>query len=283
MLEPSLPALSEKPGGQPIAIPPALAENPPWSGWDVLRIFLLGIAGIFASVVLLLFTARGANLQQKTEYLANKPEFLLIAQMVVYAGLLAYMYVLVVYERDQPSFWKSIGWNFPGKIWPYLIGGIVMQAIFLLIARYLPFPEDTPFQSLLRKPGSLAIIGVFSISFGPLMEELFFRGFLYPVIARRAEIFARLFNFPGTARSAGIYAGVFISAVGFALIHGSQYAYSWASLLLIGIVGLVLGTVRAIRGSVGASFLVHAAYNGAIMFLVGLATGGFRHLDVLTH
>jgi membrane protease YdiL (CAAX protease family) len=158
-----------------------------------------------------------------------------------------------------------------------------MQAVFLLIARYLPFPEDTPFQSLLRNPSSLAIIGVFSVTFGPLMEELFFRGFLYPVIARRVEIFARLFNTPNAARTAGIYTGVFISALGFTLIHGSQYAYSWASLLLIGIVGLVLGTVRAVRGSVGASFLVHAAYNGAIMVLVGLATGGFRHLDVLTH
>ena len=136
MLEPSPPPLSGVPAVEPTTIPPALAENPAWSGWDVLRIFLLGISGIFASVALLLFTAHGANFQQKTEYLASKPEFLLIAQMVVYAGLLAYMYVLVVYERDQPSFWRSIGWNFPGKIWPYLVGGVDMQAVFLFSCRH---------------------------------------------------------------------------------------------------------------------------------------------------
>lgn len=268
---------------QPIALPPQTAENPAWTGWDVLRIFILGIAGIFTSATILLFAAHGANLQQRSEYLAARPEFLLLAQMVVYAGLLAYMYVLVVYERHQPRFWQSIGWNFPRKYWPYILGGIVMQIVFLLIARFLPFPEETPFQDLLRKPSSLAIIGVFSVSFGPLMEELFFRGFLYPVIVRRVELFARRFNDGVTARNAGIYTGIFITAITFALIHGSQYAYSWASLLLICIVGMVLGTVRALRGSVGASFVVHASYNSAIMILVGFATGGFRHLELLSH
>jgi CAAX protease family protein len=281
IVEPTAPTVAE-PVVQPIALPPQTAENPAWTGWDVLRIFLLGIAGIFASAAILLFAAHGSTLQQRSEHLAARPELLLLAQMVVYAGLLAYMYVLVVYERDQPRFWQAIGWNFPGKFWPYIIGGICMQIAFLLVARFLPFPEETPFQELLRKPLSLAIIGVFSVSFGPLMEELFFRGFLYPVIVRRVEILARRFNDGSTARNAGIYTGIFVSAITFALIHGSQYAYSWASLLLIGIVGVVLGTVRALRGSVGAAFVVHASYNSAIMILVGLATGGFRHLDILT-
>jgi hypothetical protein len=49
--------------------------------------------------------------------------------------------------------------------------------------------------------------------------------------------------------------------------------------LLITLVGVVLGTVRAVTKSVAASFLVHVGYNGTLMALAAVATDGFRHME----
>jgi membrane protease YdiL (CAAX protease family) len=96
------------------------------------------------------------------------------------------------------------------------------------------------------------------------MEELFFRGFLYPVLARRL----------------GAVASVVITAAAFGLLHCAQLKYSWA-VLIIFLVGVMLTTVRAITKSVGASFLVHVGYNATLSALIFAATSGFRHLERL--
>jgi len=97
------------------------------------------------------------------------------------------------------------------------------------------------------------------------MEELFFRGFLYPVLRRRF----------------GVLTGVLVTALGFGLVHAAQYGYSWLSISLIFIVGVVLAVVRETKNSVAAGFLVHAGYNGTIIGLLFIATDGFRHLERL--
>jgi len=97
------------------------------------------------------------------------------------------------------------------------------------------------------------------------MEELFFRGFLYPVLARRL----------------GMGAGVFLTALAFGLIHALQLGFAWAPVLLIFLVGTVLTMVRALTQSVAATFVVHAAYNSTLTVLTFIATDGFRHLEKL--
>ena len=97
------------------------------------------------------------------------------------------------------------------------------------------------------------------------MEELFFRGFLYPVLARRL----------------GLPIAVLVTALGFALLHGAQLMFSWGPVLVIFLVGIVLTIVRAKTNSVGAGVLIHMAYNGTITVAMFAATDGFRHLEKL--
>jgi hypothetical protein len=97
------------------------------------------------------------------------------------------------------------------------------------------------------------------------MEELFFRGFLYPVLAR----------------SIGMPIAIFLTALGFAVLHGWQLMFSWGPVLVIFLVGLVLTIVRAKTNSVAAGVLIHMAYNGAITIAMFAATDGFRHLEKL--
>ena len=48
--------------------------------------------------------------------------------------------------------------------------------------------------------------------------------------------------------------------------------------LVIFLVGVVCGVVRAVTRSVGASFLVHAGFNGTQMLIAVVMTHGFKHM-----
>ena len=123
-------------------------------------------------------------------------------------------------------------------------------------------PKTTPFDQFFARPSDAYLTVVFAVSLGPLMEELFFRGFLYPVLARRL----------------GAVGGIVFTALPFGLMHYLQYR-SWSAVLIVVLVGVVLTTVRAMTKSVASSFLAHVGYNGALMMITALATDGFRHMD----
>jgi hypothetical protein len=227
----------------------------------------MGAVALFLTVVVLLIVVPGGSLRARANTLSARPEIEIIGQMAAYLVLLGYMYILVTKERGQPRFWDAIHWNWPLATGWFLLGGATLQAVFLVVEWQLKrfVPKETPFDLLLRRPISMLLIAVFSITLGPLMEELFFRGFLYPVLRRRF----------------GVLAGILITALGFGAVHASQYGYSWLSVTLIFVVGVVLALVREKSNSVAAGFLVHAGYNATIMMLVFLATDGFRHLEKL--
>jgi hypothetical protein len=94
------------------------------------------------------------------------------------------------------------------------------------------------------------------------MEELFFRGFMYPVLARRM----------------GAAWGIALTALPFGLIHLPQYGWAWGAALVIFLVGVVCGMVRAVTRSVAASFLVHVGFNGTQMLIAVVMTRGFQHM-----
>jgi membrane protease YdiL (CAAX protease family) len=51
--------------------------------------------------------------------------------------------------------------------------------------------------------------------------------------------------------------------------------------LIILVVGIALGTVRALARSLGASLLVHVSYNSTIAILLYIGTDGYKHLEKL--
>jgi membrane protease YdiL (CAAX protease family) len=71
---------------------------------------------------------------------------------------------------------------------------------------------------------------------------------------------------------------IVLTALPFGLIHLPQYGWAWGAALVIVLVGVVCGVVRAATRSVGASFLVHAGYNGTQMLIALVVTQGFRHM-----
>jgi membrane protease YdiL (CAAX protease family) len=193
--------------------------------------------------------------------LAQRPMLALISQSLFDATMVMYLLLLIEGKYHQP-FWRAIRWNWPKQVWGMLALGAATYLALAMLGSLLPMPKETPFDKLFENRRDAYLLAIMATTLGPLMEELFFRGFLYPVVARRW----------------GAAWGIFLAALPFALLHLQQYGYSWGILVLIFGVGVVCGIVRAVRGSVAASFLVHAGYNGAQMLIAVSLTHGFTRM-----
>jgi uncharacterized protein len=249
-------------------IPPTIPapRDPAWNGWDVLRLVFLTLLFLAVGILAALVVAKrwiypGLGIAEA----ARVPLVVVGGQACGYVLVLIYMFVLVTRERRRPDFLAAIHWNWPANVVSYLFAGVVLSLALQGLARLLPIPKNMPIDTFFRTPGEAWALTAFGITLAPLMEELFFRGFLYPVLERRL----------------GLGVAVVLTAAGFALLHGSQLMFAWGPVLVIFLVGVVLTSVRAKRNSVAAGLLIHMAYNGTISVLLFVATDGFRHLENL--
>jgi membrane protease YdiL (CAAX protease family) len=241
-------------------------EDPVWTGWEVLA---LGAVTIFLAMFLfpLMVTLAARQWiypQVPLMEIVRFPGLIVLSQLLAYLVILGFMYFIVRRDRTV-DFWQAIRWNWPRSPGVYLLIGIILSVGLQAFAHLLPIPKSLPIDQFFRTTREAYILSIFGVTFAPLLEELFFRGFLYPVLARRL----------------GMAVAVFLTALGFAAIHGAQLMYSWGPVLVIFTVGLALTIVRARTKSVAASLLIHIAYNGTISILMYIATDRFRHLEKL--
>lgn len=249
-------------------VPPIVpvVRDPAWSGLDVLRLAILAVVALFIGVFAVLFAARfWIYPHTSVPDLARLPLVLVGGQALAYLLLLGYMYVLVTRERGRPDFLSAIHWKWPRNFGSYILAGMVLSIALQALAHFLPMPKELPIDTFFRTPAEAWALSIFGMTLAPLMEELFFRGFLYPVLAR----------------GIGMTASIFITALAFALLHGSQLMFAWGPVLVIFLVGTVLTMIRAYKNSVAAGLVVHMAYNSTISVLMFVATDGFRHLEKL--
>jgi uncharacterized protein len=241
---------------------PKAGEDPVWSGWDVLLLAALTLGILFTVQLVIVVAARYfMHPQPSWVDVAQKPVLALLSEFLAYIVVALYM-ILLVEGKYHTRFWRAIRWNWPGPSGFSLLGVGVLMLGFDALGRFLPMPKTTPFDQFFERPMDAYLTVAFAITLGPLMEELFFRGFLYPVIARRL----------------GAVWGIILTALPFGLMHYAQYR-SWSAVLIIILVGVVLTAVRAITKSVASSFIAHVGYNAKLMVLTAVATDGFRHMD----
>ncbi|HEY6254147.1 MAG TPA: CPBP family intramembrane glutamic endopeptidase [Candidatus Angelobacter sp.] len=198
--------------------------------------------------------------------LAQTPIVLVPAQAVAYVLVVAFM-VQIVRLRHGNGFLRAISWNWPSteKILLAIGGGaglaLSSEIFFNLTSRWVP--KSLPIDKFFRDTTSTYLLALFGITFAPLVEELFFRGFLYPALARRI----------------GMGASVVLTAASFAVLHQGQLAHAWIPLTWLFLVGTVLTVVRARTRSVALCVVIHVGYNATLFTLVFIGTQGFHHLD----
>ena len=231
----------------------------------MLQIVFLTIVSV---IVLLPVVALAAQrlLYPKIAFLqvVTYPIVTVVAQMLAYLWILAFM-VSIVKRVPGQDFGQAIRWNWPKNWSAYLLAGMMLSFALQGIAHFLPIPKELPMDRFFRTPGEAWALSLFGVTLAPLLEELFFRGFLYPVLVRRF----------------GVAMAVLATAAGFSVIHAPQLGRAWGPVLVIFIVGMTLTLTRALTKSVAASLIMHMAYNGTLSVLLFVGTDAFRHLERL--
>ena len=190
------------------------------------------------------------------------PEVVLVVQVLIYVVVFALIYYLL--RTRTGRFSKPLRWNWPKSWAGFLLLGALLYFALMGVGQLLPIPKHLPIDRFFQTAREATLMSILSVTLAPFMEELFFRGLLYPVLARRF----------------GVGVSIVLTGAAFGFLHGAQLKYSWA-VLIIFLVGMALTAVRAVTKSVAASFLVHVGYNGTLSALLFVATSGFRHLEKL--
>ena len=235
-----MPEFGSEPG------PPLEAGTPPepvaprdeFPFWSYEDLFLL-IAAILPSLVL-------ATLMVRYCGVISQSGRTLIFQSAVIGLLLLVLYLLVAQRYHQP-FWQSMGWSWPVKgAWWCLAGGPVLAFAVAALGVFLRAPEvPDVVKDLVTNRLSLFIVMLYATILGPIYEELFFRGFLFPLLRK----------------TFGAAAGVVLTALPFALLTAQQYQWAWQQISLVGIAGVVFGIVRHRTDSTAASTILHGSFN----------------------
>jgi membrane protease YdiL (CAAX protease family) len=182
---------------------------------------------------------------------------------------LAFIYftVTIKYRRE---FWDALRWTrgAGSDIHPMLrprnwvAGGALLALAAQFYFLVAPSEKEVPIDRMLTDPLSGYVLAAFGILVAPFIEELVFRGYVYPV-------FERLW---------GLHAAALATALLFALIHLPQLWGGWEYILVIFVAGAAFSYARGKTGSLVPSYLLHLGYNTALFVLLYVSTDGFRTL-----
>ena len=163
-------------------------EDPPWSGFDLLVLAVTLLVGtvVFSAIAIgVLMTTpqfRGTNIRAVTEH----PSMYIVvpAMGAAYAVMFGVLYLLAVI-RQQPL-WKSLSWNWPRGMWwaAFLAGGVVLSLVAGGLQKILPTPKNLPIEDMFREPRAVWFLATLGVAIAPFVEEVLFRGLLYPVANR---------------------------------------------------------------------------------------------------
>jgi len=216
-----------------------ITGGPFWTYFDLLLFILLAIPGLgvayLAAAMLAMFTPLSA------------PFRLVFAQILWYVLAFGALKVLLLLRYQRP-FWRSLGWASLPFSWTTasLFAGPVLALALGLLGTAIHTPEiPLPFQQLLKDAPTTVLLGLLVVVFGPLCEELAFRGFLMPLLIR----------------SLGIASGIVITGIVFGCSHGYEYEWSWRHMILISGAGCAFGWVKYKSGSTASAAFMHSTFN----------------------
>ena len=171
-----------------------------------------------------------------------------VFQCIFYLLLMGVLRIILDWKYQAP-FWRSLGCTFDFRnAWQFLgLGPVLSITLGSLTVFLRPPVTESPIEDLILDRRALILV----LLLGPMVEELVFRGFLFPLLAR----------------SLGPWPGVIATAIPFALLHGVQNEWTWQLLVPIGLAGVVFGAVRQVTGSTVAAMLVHVGYNSTAVAL----------------
>ncbi|MBF0215559.1 MAG: CPBP family intramembrane metalloprotease [Candidatus Omnitrophica bacterium] len=238
---------------EPLNIRIVSGNGPSWKLRDVLRV---SVIFLFAGHVFILL--QGAMNQYMP--FADNDNFQMIfnTMMINIVAVSVIFYYVIVKYRQKPEdlgisikrselnlLYGAIGYI---ALLPVVILIIMATYIFIRVINYVP-PVQPIVQVFLdeNSAGVLWSSVIFAAFFGPLAEELFFRGFMYPALRKKF----------------GILGGVFITSGVFSLLH--FHAVGFLPILALGV---LLTYIYEKTGSIFTPIAIHIFHNIAMVVMV---------------
>jgi uncharacterized protein len=173
----------------------------------------------------------------------------------------------MISEGGRKSFWKAVGWEWPGP--PRRIALISVAVALGLYG--IAFGVTTVYggnktdldrliESSMYTRVATALVAVAT---APLIEELIYRGVLYPAVEKVA----------------GMAFAIVVVSLLFAGVHVWQYKDNVAVILVITALSFTLTAARALTGKLLPAFIIHLVFNGIQSVLIVLS--GFIDQDVI--
>jgi membrane protease YdiL (CAAX protease family) len=249
------------------AFAPAEKRFPAWTAWDVAVMPGVTVLAILVCSLIALGIAHSLRIYHGLSFyeLAQEPLIVVGSQIASYPLVIWFMAALIRRRSNEP-FLTAIHWNWPrGKVILFYASGVVLAGAVQGLARLLPMPKSLPMDKYFNDATSAYLMAFFGVLLAPLLEELFFRGMLFPTLRR----------------GLGTVVAVVLTAAAFASIHGAQLGYAWGPIVSIFVVGLALTMLRERTDSVAAGVLMHSGYNFTLFALLWFGSNHFHQLDRL--
>ena len=246
----SLPQPEDRPVLEPVG-----PNNPPWGVWEGIGtwvasvLLIIIVPGLFLLPYLATLKPAITENEQLVEFAKTDPTavFLQIVSIIpahLFTVLLAW---LVITRVRKYSFRKTLGWETGGFQWWYypaiLIAFFVVAAI---VGSLLPEKENDMIRMIHSSRSAVYIMAFLATFTAPFVEEVVYRGVLYSSFQRRL----------------GVPAAFLLTTFLFALVHVPQYWPSYSTLLLLGILSLVLTSIRVKTNNLWPCIVLHTLFNG---------------------
>lgn len=241
--------------------PPVSADGPDHPPWGVgaatlawlASVVLLFVMQVLAAAPYIFYKYRRADFVSIEETIRNDPNVIVVSIVsVIPAHLLtlAVVWALVTGLGRRP-FWRTLGWSWGENFgfWSSVGAAFGLLLTSMTLAYFLG-GEKTPFEQMLESSDAARLTTAFiAVAGAPLVEELVYRGLLYPALQR----------------AIGVVWAVFAVTLLFTLVHVAQYNNNYAAIATIGTLSLFLTCVRAATGRLLPCFVIHLIYNGVLV------------------
>ncbi len=237
---------------------PITPDNPPWgllialATW-VLSVICLVIVPLVMVIPYLVYLMTQHGRLSAEQLTVDKTLLFLSIVGVVPAHLLTLGIAwAVVTSWGRYPFFATLGFSWP-KSWGPLKGTLICAGLAVLLlgvgGLITTFVGGSKTQlDLIIESSAATRITVALLSFvsAPFVEELVYRGIVYPAVARLT----------------GAGWAIAIVSLLFAGVHFWQYQNNLGVILVIAILSIVLTTLRAVTGSLLPPFMLHLIFNG---------------------
>jgi len=237
------------------------AQRPvPWTVPETLLLWLLFLAAqFFAS--LLVGTAFGISSRLTGGGTPTIPGWMLIVSSATGHVAIFILLFAVIRISYRTPFFEGIRWSGKENMLKTAVAvGIATAVLNGALSFIFPPPEtaEVPMLEMISTWTDLAVFSVFAITIAPFVEELLFRGWIYPAFEKKL----------------GVVWAVLITSALFAAPHLLQLGDYKLGAVLVGLMGAAACILRAVTGGVRAPYLCHVSYNIVIVLMEILNRAG---------